>query len=45
MSQDDQKFDSLREINEFLDDTFGFPDVERFIKSLVKIRRAAGHEE
>ncbi len=44
---------TVKEINDFLDETFGktfdvqtfFPDVERFLRSAVKIQRSVGFEE
>ncbi|KAL3968041.1 neuroligin [Sarotherodon galilaeus] len=55
VSQDDhQQSYSLGDINRFLDETFGmqsvevtefFPDVDLFIKSVLKIRRVVGYEQ
>lgn len=49
---DDQLY-TVKEINDFLDETFGktfdvksfFPDVERFVRSAVKIQKSVGFEE
>lgn len=51
-SGDDQLY-TVKEINDFLDETFGktfdvksfFPDVERFVRSAVKIQKSVGLEE
>ncbi|XP_025765058.1 uncharacterized protein LOC112847526 [Oreochromis niloticus] len=55
VSQDDhQQLYSLEDINRFLDETFGmqsvevtefFPDVDLFIKSVLKIRRVVDYEQ
>ncbi|KAL1256291.1 hypothetical protein QQF64_011836 [Cirrhinus molitorella] len=44
---------SLREINEFMDETFGrtveikdfFPDTDKFVKSVIKLQRTVGLDE
>ncbi|CAI5685842.1 unnamed protein product [Oreochromis niloticus] len=52
--EDHQQSYSLEDINRFLDETFGmqsvevtefFPDVDLFIKSVLKIRRVVGYEQ
>lgn len=47
---EDGQYYSLQEINDFLDETFGkavdiedfFPDVEKFVKSVMKLQRSVG---
>lgn len=51
-SGDDQLY-TVKEINDFLDETFGktfdvksfFPDVERFVRSAVKVQKSVGFED
>lgn len=50
---EDSNLYSLKEINDFLDDTFGraveirdfFSDTEKFVKSVVKLQRTVGLDE
>ena len=54
VSQDDKQPYSVQEINYFLDEIYGrqsvditdfFPDVDRFINSVLKIRKLVGYEQ
>lgn len=50
---DENELYTVKEINDFLDETFGrkvevkdfFPDVKKFLASVIKIQKAVGYEE
>lgn len=50
---DENELYTVKEINDFLDETFGrkvevkdfFPDVKKFLASVIKIQKTVGYEE